>query len=82
MALSFQLNGQGYTADKLETEAQVFMGQEGVHYHIAKIELNLKASVPGITEEELGKLANAAKEGCPVSKALASVEIVLNWELV
>ncbi len=82
MALSFQLNGAGYTANSLETEAKVFMGKEGFDYHIARIDLILKGSVEGISEDEFQRLATAAKEGCPISMALSAVEITLDASLV
>lgn len=81
MALSFQLNGKGYTANSLDTTAKVIMAQEGHDYSISKIELELKGDVPNISIEEFQELAEAAKKGCPISQALASVEITLSVEL-
>lgn len=81
MALSFQLNGKGYTANSLDTTAKVIMAQEGHDYSISKIELELTGDVPNISIEEFQELAEAAKKGCPISQALASVEITLNVEL-
>ena len=77
MALSFMINGAGHTAEELSTEAVLVMDQQGFDYTIAKITLKLDAKVPGIDNDELEKLANAAKESCPVSQALASVDIAL-----
>jgi lipoyl-dependent peroxiredoxin len=49
---------------------------------ITTAELVVTANVPGITEEKYTELAEAAKEGCPVSKALAgNVEITLQATL-
>lgn len=49
---------------------------------ITTSELVVTAVVPGITEEKFGDLAQAAKEGCPVSQALAgNVEITLEASL-
>ena len=78
MALSFQLNANNFTADELRTEAVVVMSQEGVHYAIDHIILNLTATVDGISDDLLLELATNAKNGCPVSKALAAVRIELN----
>lgn len=82
MAMSFQLVGAGFTVEKLETEGLVNFeeGEEG--FSITGIELNLKASVPGIDKEKFLELADNAKKGCPVSKLLSSVPITLNAELV
>jgi lipoyl-dependent peroxiredoxin len=49
---------------------------------ITLIELNTEAEVPGIDEATFQELAEAAKKGCPVSKALTGPEIRLNAKLV
>jgi lipoyl-dependent peroxiredoxin len=50
---------------------------------ITKIELVTEAEVPGIDDNQFAELANQAKAGCPVSKALAAVEeITLDAKLV
>ena len=81
MALSFQLNGAGYTATSLDTKASVRMAKEGFDYSFDHIELDLKADVDGIGFEELEALALKAKNTCPVSMALSSVDIQLKVEL-
>ena len=43
--------------------------------------LLVSAKVPGLSDEDFQKLAIAAKEGCPVSKALAGIEITLEASL-
>ncbi|MGD2101189.1 MAG: OsmC family peroxiredoxin [Acidimicrobiia bacterium] len=46
------------------------------------MELEVVGSVDGISEEEFGEIAEAAKNGCPVSQALAgNVEITLEARL-
>jgi len=47
-----------------------------------RIELDMEADVPGIEEDEFQRLAEAARVGCPVSKALAGTEIALCARLV
>jgi osmotically inducible protein OsmC len=83
MALSFQLGGNGYTPDELNTDAVVTIEQvEGSQdFEINHIQLKLKGKVPGISKEEFEKLANNAKQGCPISKALSIVKIDLDIEL-
>ena len=44
---------------------------------ISRIELDCVAEVPGIDAAQFAEQAEGAKQNCPVSKALASVEIVL-----
>ena len=48
---------------------------------ITRIELTTEADVPGIDDAEFQEVAAGAKAGCPVSKALAGVEIVLDARL-
>jgi osmotically inducible protein OsmC len=77
MQLSFLLNEAGFTADNLDTEAQVTF-EDGT---ITKIHLKLEATVPGITEQDFQAAAQKAKEICPVSKLLKA-EITLSATLV
>ncbi|KWT63638.1 peroxiredoxin [Streptomyces albus subsp. albus] len=80
MAFSHGLAGQGYTVAALDTKADVtFQPGEG----ITGIVLTVKASVPGLSEEDFRAAAEDAKKNCPVSQALAGVKnITLNAELV
>lgn len=72
MALSNMLKEAGHTAQGLETTAEVdFDTSNGPA--ISEIRLTLVASVEGLDNAEFQKLAMAAKEGCPVSAALAAV---------
>jgi len=55
----------------------------GAGPQIKRIDLDCEATVPGVGEAEFQELAEAAKTGCPVSKALAAVpEITLKARLV
>jgi lipoyl-dependent peroxiredoxin len=75
MGLSHGLAQAGTAAEKLETSATVtFVPGEG----ITKIALSVHGTVPAIDEPTFVAAAEAAKVGCPVSKALAGVpEITL-----
>jgi osmotically inducible protein OsmC len=79
MALSHGLAQAGMPADRLESSATVtFVPGTG----ITKIALSVRGSVPGMDEAAFGAAAQAAKENCPVSKALAAVpEITLDASL-
>lgn len=70
MALSFALAGRGLSEGRLETTARVKLDQEGSGFRISRSDLQLSASVPGISEEDLRALAEEAKQNCPVSKLL------------
>lgn len=78
MFLSALLSKDGFTPEQIETTAKVYLEAGPT---IAKIELNSKAAVPGLSADKFQEYAEAAKANCPVSKALASVEIVLNAAL-
>lgn len=78
MFLSALLSKDGYTPTRIDTTAKVYLEAGPT---IAKIELTTRAAVPGLDADKLQEYANNAKAGCPVSKALASVEIVLNASL-
>lgn len=82
MALSFGLSGAGYTPEELTTtaEVEVVKGESG--FSITGIALNLRAKVPGIDKAKFEEIAQGAKAGCPVSRALSAVPITLTAELL
>ena len=82
MALSAGLGNAGYTAERVATTAKVHLGKVNDQMRITKIELDCEAKVPGIAQDEFMAIAEATKTGCPVSAALASVEIALDAKLV
>ena len=79
MALSSGLAKAGSPPERLETSATVtFVPGTG----ITKSALRVRGTVPGMDEAAFVEAAEAAKEGCPVSKALAAVpEITLDASL-
>ena len=82
MAFSGGLERAGFPPNSVETEAKVHLSPaEGGGFRISRIDLVTNAEVPGIDEEAFQKAAQAAKEGCPVSKALAAVEITVDATL-
>lgn len=70
MALSGQLGGAGMTAERIRTTATVTMDKQEGGFAITGVHLDVTAKIPGASAEAFGKAATAAKEGCPVSKAL------------
>ncbi|MEV4735414.1 MULTISPECIES: OsmC family peroxiredoxin [unclassified Microbacterium] len=78
MALSHALAENGTPPERVNTSASVSftpgVGITGSH-------LNVNAVVPGLTPEAFQEIANGAKTGCPVSQALAGVEITLEATL-
>ena len=79
MAFAGGLAKAGHTPERLSTSATVtFVPGTG----ITKIALTVRGVVPGIAAGAFAEAAEAAKVGCPVSKALAAVpEITLDAQL-
>ena len=82
MSLSSGLTREGYTPDRISVSALVNLGRVDGKARILTIELLCEAQVPGISNEKFMELAEGAKLGCPVSVALAGVEISLQAHLV
>lgn len=79
MALSNELDKAGFTPNSVETKAEVTIDPgKGA---ITTIKLTAQGNVPNIDDNKFQEIAEAAKNGCPVSKALAGVEIQLNASL-
>ena len=81
MALAFQLTGAGSPPTELRTEAKVDLVKGDAGWRIPAIHLSVVATVPGIDDAKFQELAATAKANCPVSKALAGVEITLDAKL-
>jgi lipoyl-dependent peroxiredoxin len=81
MAFSHQLAQAGSPPTKVHTTARVSFEKQAEGFAITKIELNTEATVPGIDNAKFQELANKAKEGCPVSKALKATPITLTARL-
>ncbi|HSK40128.1 MAG TPA: OsmC family protein [Arenibaculum sp.] len=77
MALSHNLAQAGHTPTRVATSAKVHIDKQGDGFAITRIELDCEAEVPGIDEDEFRRQAEAAKTGCPVSKALSATAIDL-----
>lgn len=81
MALSLLLEKAGHPPRAIETEAEVTLEQVGDGFAITRIRLKTEAEVPGISTDAFQEQAQAAKGGCPVSKALAGTQIELEAAL-
>lgn len=77
MALSMILEQAGYTVDYIRTKARVTIDKAGEGFKITTVDLETEGQVPGIDEKTFRDKAEAAKKGCPVSMALAGVDIRL-----
>ena len=82
MALAAALSRAGHVPDRVHTTAKVHIDKGDAGFSITRVELVTEAAVPGIDEAAFAEHAEATKTGCPVSKALAGTEIVLDARLV
>jgi osmotically inducible protein OsmC len=82
MALSAGLGKAGFTPTRIHTTATVHLEKVGEGFAITRIELESEAQIPGIDDKTFQEQAEAAKKGCPVSKALTGPQISLKAKLV
>jgi osmotically inducible protein OsmC len=81
MALSFQLTNAGHEPTELTTNAVVSMEKQDAGWTITGIHLDVTGKVPGVSAEQFQTLADTAKKGCPVSRALAATPITMTAKL-
>jgi osmotically inducible protein OsmC len=82
MAFSHEMSLAGHIPKRVQTTAKVHLDKVEGGFKITSIDLICEADVPEISESTFMKLAEKAKEGCPVSQALKAVEINLEAKLV
>lgn len=70
MALSLGLGNAGLTADSIDTRAIVTLEKDGEGFSITAVHLVCTARVPGADATTFAQIAQATKQGCPVSKVL------------
>ncbi|MGR5958546.1 OsmC family protein [Enterobacter ludwigii] len=80
MALSLMLGEAGYTADSIDTTADVSLDKKEGGFAITKVALQSKVTVPGIDPQQFDGVIQKAKAGCPVSQLL-NAEITLDYTL-
>lgn len=81
MALSLGLGEAGYQPTRIHTTAKVRLSEQDGGFVIDQVRLVLEAQVPEISEEDFQRVAEQAKQACPVSKALAGTQITLESTL-
>jgi osmotically inducible protein OsmC len=82
MAFSNALSQAGHVPTSVDTKASVQFGKTDDGFGITRIDLVTRGDVPGIDAADFQKIAEQAKATCPISKALAAVEITLDATLV
>ncbi|GAP12424.1 peroxiredoxin, OsmC subfamily [Longilinea arvoryzae] len=78
MFLAALLSNAGHVPTRISTSARVHLGAGP---KITLIELSTVGEVPGIDEKAFREFAEQAKKGCPVSQALAAVDMILTARL-
>ena len=81
MAVAFQMQAAGITAEELRTEAAVSLEKDGAGFRISRSALTLRAKVPNLDEAKFSQMAHEAEKNCPVSKVL-NAEITLDAKLI
>lgn len=81
MAFADRLSMAGHVPASVATTAKVHLTKVDDGFAISRIDLVTDAEVPGIDEAHFQSIAAAAKAGCPVSRALAAVEITVRATL-
>ena len=80
MALSLMLGEAGYTADSIDTTADVSLDKTDGGFAITKVALKSKVTVPGIAPQQFDGIIQKAKAGCQVSQLLKA-DITLDYQL-
>jgi osmotically inducible protein OsmC len=81
MALSLILGRAGFEPEYVDATAHVTVAPSNGGFKITKSHLVCVAKVPGLDPAAFEQHAEAAKAGCPVSRALAGIEITLEAKL-
>jgi lipoyl-dependent peroxiredoxin len=83
MALSNILSEAGHAPDSVSTRANVQLRFVDGAPTLTRVDLETEGRVPGIDQGQFEQYAGQAKQGCPVSRALAGIEeIVVSAKLV
>ncbi len=81
MALSHELTEGGHTPEHLEVSSKVTLDEQDGAPTVTTSELTVSGRVPGIDQSEFEAAAQEAGKNCPISRALAGVQITVNATL-
>jgi osmotically inducible protein OsmC len=82
MQLSHLVAQAGGTPQALDVQADVSLGPDPAGgFRLTGIKLTVRGEVDGLDDAQFAQAAQAAKAGCPVSKALTGVDITLDAQL-
>ncbi|MCY4170159.1 MAG: OsmC family peroxiredoxin [Bacteroidetes bacterium] len=83
MAISNELAGQGTPVTRVDTRSTVTLGPDPAGgFHISSIDLVVRATVPGISEESFQKATEATRTGCPIAKLYAGTTLNVDAQLI
>lgn len=71
MAFSKGLADAGFTQTSVETTAKVHLDKTDAGMTVTRIDLETVGQVPGVDEADFQKIAEGAKENCPISRLLS-----------
>ena len=81
MAFAAQLSNANFEPAELRTVATVSMEKQDIGWTITNIQLDVVGKVPGVSAEQFQTLADNAKKGCPISRALSATPISMTAKL-
>lgn len=70
MALSGQLENAGLVPESINTTATVTLEKTEAGFTVTEVNLDVRAKIPGASQESFETAANNAKTGCPISRLL------------
>lgn len=83
MSFSNILDKAGHAPTQLDTDAVATFEKTDAGFRLTTMRLSVRGDVPGMSAEEFQEAAVKAKDGCPVSNALAgNVDISVEAALV
>jgi osmotically inducible protein OsmC len=71
MAFSSELTKAGFPPESLDVSAEVTADRVDGKLTVISSKLTVRGHVPGIKEDKFREIANGAKDGCPISRAIA-----------
>lgn len=81
MALSSGLSAAGHPPISVQTSAQVHIDKLEMGWTVTRVHLVSKVEAEGLDPEAFQDIAEKAKSNCPISRALAGVEITMEASL-
>jgi osmotically inducible protein OsmC len=83
MAFSNMLAKAGTPPARLDVSAEVTFAQVEGGWKVESSQLTVRGDVPGISADDFARIADAARDGCPISVALkGNVELSVDATLV